>query len=89
MKKYTNAHKVLPDELVKEIQKYIEGQYLYIPQQSRQQWGEGSGIREELSKRNEEIHQLYLDGVPVHKLAEQYNLSQERIRGIIYKKQSL
>jgi Mor family transcriptional regulator len=87
MKNYINAKKVLPDELVKEIQKYVNGQYLYIPQSTRQQWGQNSGIREELKNRNSDIHQRYLEGIPIHTLAEIYNLSQERIRGIIYEKQ--
>ena len=28
--KYTQASHVLPDELIKEIQKYVEGEVLYI-----------------------------------------------------------
>ncbi len=29
--KYINAKILLPDELVKELQKYIQGGYIYIP----------------------------------------------------------
>lgn len=29
--KYTNATKVLPEELIEEIQKYVQGETLYIP----------------------------------------------------------
>ncbi len=28
---YVNANEVLPDDLVQEIQKYLDGQLLYIP----------------------------------------------------------
>ena len=88
MKKYKNARNILPAELVEEIQKYIQGEYLYIPNPNRQQWGQLSGIREELKARNKEIYLKYIEGVPVQTFAEIYSLSQERIRGIIYEKQS-
>ncbi len=29
--KYLNANKVLPDFLVKELQNYVQGDYLYVP----------------------------------------------------------
>lgn len=29
--KYVNAHTVLPDDLVEELQKYIQAGYIYIP----------------------------------------------------------
>jgi hypothetical protein len=33
---------ILPDNLVREIQKYIQGEYLYIPSEpgKRKKWGE-------------------------------------------------
>lgn len=38
---YVNAGDVLPEHLVKEIQKYIDGQILYIPRKSEnpKAWG--------------------------------------------------
>ncbi|WP_205528173.1 hypothetical protein [Carnobacterium divergens] len=37
---YINATKVLPKELINEIQQYITGDYLYIPvKNKRQPWG--------------------------------------------------
>ncbi len=42
--KYRNASEVLPDELIKEIQKYTSGEAIYIPShQERKKWGSGSG----------------------------------------------
>lgn len=44
--KYRNASEILPDKLLREIQKYTSGEAIYIPQATeRQKWGEGSGAR--------------------------------------------
>lgn len=44
--KYINAKNLLPDALVKELQSYIQGGYLYVPADQAQQkrWGEASGL---------------------------------------------
>ena len=34
--KYKNAVAVLPTELIEEIQKYIQGEFLYIPKKDKQ-----------------------------------------------------
>lgn len=40
--KYINAHAILPDMLVEELQKYIQAGYIYIPAKDDQHksWGE-------------------------------------------------
>lgn len=45
--KYINAKDLLPDALVKELQRYVQGGYLYIPadQAQKKRWGEASGYR--------------------------------------------
>ena len=44
---YKNAKDVLPDELIREIQKYIDGDLLYIPTKSEKtEWGIRSGARQ-------------------------------------------
>lgn len=55
---YLNAEEVLPMELVELIQKYVEGQMLYIPKRSQEKtaWGTKTGTRELLYKRNQEIY---------------------------------
>ena len=42
--KYKNAQAILPDALVKELQSYVQGEYIYIPVEQEQQkrWGEVS-----------------------------------------------
>ena len=46
--KYLNAQAILPDALVKELQAYIQGGYIYVPVKPEQQkrWGEASGYRQ-------------------------------------------
>jgi len=42
--KYKNAQDILPDKLLQELQTYISGETLYIPNiESKKQWGEQSG----------------------------------------------
>lgn len=85
--KYRNATEVLPDELLREIQKYTSGEAIYIPQaKKRQNWGEGSGARRYYEERNEKIREKYKSGTSMDELAQMYNLSVETVRKIIYSK---
>lgn len=86
--KYLNAKVILPDALVKELQTYIQGGYLYIPVEEEQQkrWGEVSGYRQELKERNRQIKEGYQSGIPIESLSEQYGLSFYAVRKIIYQK---
>ncbi|GLC30253.1 CD3324 family protein [Clostridium omnivorum] len=84
--KYKNAFDILPDELLHEIQKYIEGEALYIPKsKERKKWGEGSGARTYFTERNEEIRNKFFKKISIDDLAEEYGLSTETIRKIVYK----
>ena len=87
---YINAKTILPDNLVLEIQKYIEGGYLYIPSQSqsRKKWGENSGKRDYIKKRNEKIRNKYKNGYKINKLADEFFLSIDSIKKIVYTKNS-
>ena len=84
MKKYVNAKEVLPEKLIKEIQQFVEGTHLYIPRVSRVKWGTTTKARDDLDKRNMEILMLYEQGLSINELALQYNLSEQRIRSILY-----
>ena len=35
--KYSNAHNILPVDIVKIIQEYVDGEYLYIPRKEEEQ----------------------------------------------------
>ena len=83
--KYRNASEILPDPLLKELQKYAGGETLYVPAAgARRAWGEGSGSRRYYAQRNEEIRQKFRRGIKVDALAEEYGLSEERVRKILY-----
>lgn len=85
--KYRNASHVLPDELLKEIQKYVTGEAIYIPkQEEKKKWGEGSGARKFYKERNERIQSDYKMGMTLDELIEKYALSSDSIRRIIYRK---
>ena len=85
--KYRNASDILPDELLKEVQKYASGETLYIPGSiERKKWGQSSGARVFYEQRNEEIRNKYFFlKVNIYELAEEYCLSAETIRKIVYK----
>jgi Mor family transcriptional regulator len=84
--KYRNASEILPDELLKEVQKYASGETLYIPNSTqRKKWGHDSGARLFYKQRNEEIKNKYFHKKSIDELAEEYCLSVETIRKIVYK----
>ncbi|MEG0309130.1 MAG: CD3324 family protein [Clostridium sp.] len=83
--KYTNAQNILPKEIIKMIQQYVDGSYLYIPRkdQNRKSWGENSGFKNELIERNRQIYNSFNNGSSVKDLANKYYLTQNSIRKII------
>jgi len=85
---YLNAEEHLPPELVKEIQKYIQGAQVYIPgvAEKRLSWGEKNGTRKKLELRNGSIRSLREAGWKIDDLADRFHLSSDSIRKILYKK---
>ncbi|MEK5641448.1 hypothetical protein BK138_10990 [Paenibacillus rhizosphaerae] len=86
--RYINASAVLPEELVEKLQEFVQGEYLYIPaiKNQHRSWGELSGARQEINKRNHEILKAYILGASVEELSESFHLSTYAIRKIIYQK---
>ena len=83
--KYRNAQDILPDKLLKELQQYVSGETIYIPNaQNKKEWGSVSGARSFYKQRNESIRQLHLQGKTLEELAEEFNLSVDSIRKIVY-----
>ncbi|MCM3126405.1 CD3324 family protein [Paenibacillus urinalis] len=84
---YKNGRDALPPSLLKEIQKYIQGDLIYIPKatEERARWGEKSGARKQLAQRNAEISLYYSKGWSVSELEQKYHLSSESIRKIVVK----
>ena len=84
--KYRNASDILPDELLKELQKYASGETLYIPSRiERKKWGQDTVARKFYKQRNAEIQNKFFNKTSIEALAEEYSLSTETIRKIVYK----
>ncbi|NMM64893.1 hypothetical protein HBE96_20055 [Clostridium sp. P21] len=89
--KHVKAQDVLPEEIVKIIQEYVDGEYLYIPRKigNHKTWGEKSGIKSSLKLRNNEIYKKYINGATIDELTQEYYLSEKSIRRIIGKEKLL
>ena len=80
-----NAKDILPASLLAEVQKYAEGKTLYIPRLSKREgWGEASGYRDRLNKRNTLICSRYSAGRSIMEIAEEFFLSPETVKKLVY-----
>lgn len=82
---YKKAKQILPAKLLKEVQKYAEGEYIYIPKNpgNKSAWGTATGTRQYLERRNREIYREYLAGQSPDELSEKHFLSLKSIQRII------
>lgn len=87
--KYINAIEVLPKDLLSEIQKYIAGEIVYIPQPEglKNPWGSKTGIKQEIIKRNKKIKFEKENGKTIEELMVKYSLSYDTIKKIVYIKE--
>lgn len=62
--KYKNSENILPPKILEEVQKYVQGELIYVPinKVKRAEWGEKSGTRKYLIQRNKEICSRYRNG---------------------------
>ncbi len=83
---YKNARDLLPPKLLEEVQKYVQGEQIYIPQKEsvKRKWGAKSGARQQITFRNREIIKKFKDGHSIEQLAELFCLSDETVRKIVY-----
>ena len=83
--RYANARDVLPEPLVRELQKVLQGGYLYVPkdERSHKRWGEASGYRDELERRNRLIREERAEGASIAELADRHGLSVHAIKKIV------
>lgn len=87
--KYENGKDIFPERLLKQIQKYAAGKLVYIPSAEKKDWGENTGYRNYLLKRNHDMRLKFRNGVTIGQLADEYSLSYETIRKIVYSKKEL
>lgn len=85
---YLKGEEALPAELLAEIQKYVQGTLVYIPRQGRARlgWGRRNGAREALDRRDAAIREAAARGVGLDQLADEYSLSTDAIRKVLYRK---
>ena len=83
---YRQAEEILPQELIGLIQKYVDGENIYISKKKgkREKWGKRTKIREELKERNTLIFMDYQDGCNIEELSSKYFLSEKSIQRIVY-----
>ena len=85
---YIKAEDILPEELIRSIQEYVDGVYIYIPRKpgTRHPWGQETPYKAELKARNERIRSDRNAGSRVADLSRKYHLSEKSIRRILQKK---
>jgi Mor family transcriptional regulator len=79
---YMNAKDVLPETLIVQIQQYVKGSVIYIPQSDdmKEPW------KNELAERNNEIKCKKRCGVSIDELMQEYHLSYDTVKSIVYRK---
>ena len=79
------SSKILPEELIRRIQEYVDGVYIYIPRKpgTRHAWGQETQYKAELKDRNDRIRSDYAAGIGVAILGRKYHLSEKSIRRIL------
>ena len=82
---YIKAEKILPEELLRRIQEYADGVYIYIPRKpgTRRRWGQETAYKSELQARNDRIRRDHVSGEGIPELSHKYHLSEKSIRRIV------
>ncbi len=81
--KYKNAKDIFPDEILREIMKYVDGQYIYIPKKKENNDKVITEYRQEIDIRNSKIYEHYLIGMNYSEIAKMYCLSEKSVRRIV------
>ena len=88
--KYRNAQDIFPEGLLRQIQRYVSGETIYIPAGSeRKSWGETSGYQQYIRERNTEIREKFSRGASFDELMEVYSLSYDSIKRIVYSRKEI
>ena len=85
--KYRNARDIFPEKLLRQMQKYVSGETVYIPAGAeKKDWGETSGYQRYIRERNAAIREVFQSGKTIDALMEQYALSYDTVKRIVYSK---
>ncbi len=82
---YKKAIHIFPNDLLEQVQEYVEGEFIYIPRKSgnKKKWGSKTSTRKEMQHRNTQIYDDYLRGISPQELSVKYFLSLKSIQRII------
>ena len=82
---YRKAEEILPMEIIELIQKYVDGENIYIPRKEnqRKEWGSNTTIHQELGQRHLQMVTDYKNGYKDQELAVKYFLSIKSIQRIL------
>ena len=82
---YASARDIFPENILKIIQQYVDGECIYIPKKEENKiaWGKLSQGKSEILNRNSRIYQDYLSGISMQNLSERYYLSPKSIQRIV------
>ena len=88
--KYRNARDIFPEKLLKQIQKYVSGETIYIPAGAeKKDWGATSGYQQYIRERNAAIRESFQNGKTIEALMEEYTLSYDSIKKVVYSKKEI
>ena len=87
---YRNAQEVFPEGLLKQIQRYVSGETIYVPaREEKKAWGETSGYQQYIRERNREIRLGFEEGKTIDQLMDKYALSYDSIKRIVYSRKEI
>ena len=88
---YKRATYILPNDLLEQVQEYVDGEFIYIPRKSgnKKEWGSKTSTRKELQQRNLQIYEDYSAGNSLQELSEKYFLSLKSIQRIIWEQRNI
>lgn len=87
---YRNAQEIFPEGLLKQIQRYVSGETIYVPaREEKKAWGETSGYQQYIRERNREIRQGFEQGKTIEQLMDRYALSYDSIKRIVYSRKEI
>ena len=81
--RYIRADEILPPELLEAVQKYIDGQLIYIPSKEKQEWGSVTASRKYYCERNREIFLGWKAGASTEELSLRFSLSEKSVQRIL------
>jgi len=84
--KSIKAQAVFPESLLTEIQKYIQGEIVYIPKlkDDYKKWGDNTGAKKTIAQRNDNMVKAFRAGTSILQLAEIYGLAEDTVKKIVY-----